>query len=102
VSEVYIHKLKMKRKCQRKHDGIVMLHIPLLTYFYIIGSTGDMSAHTINQLATWMIEHPCIDSEVLEGREDDSGHASGSEILLSRAQVTNSSVFTILFYSKVP
>jgi hypothetical protein len=59
-----------------------------------------MSAHTINQLATWMIEHPCIDSEVLEGREDDPGHASGSEILLSRAQVTNSSVFTT--FSKIP
>lgn len=46
-----------------------------------------MSAHTISQLATWMIEHPCIDSEVLEGRGDDSGHSSGSEIALSRAQV---------------
>jgi hypothetical protein len=59
-----------------------------------------MSAHTINQLATWMIEHPCIDSEVLEGREDDSGHSSGSEILLSRAQVTDSSVLTT--FSKIP
>jgi len=46
-----------------------------------------MSAHTINQLATWMIEHPCIDSEVVEGREDDSGHSSISDILLCRAQV---------------
>ncbi|PSN36069.1 hypothetical protein C0J52_06695 [Blattella germanica] len=53
------------------------------------GSTGDMSAHTINQLATWMIEHPCIDSDVLEGREDDSGRSSGSEILLSRAQTVD-------------
>jgi hypothetical protein len=59
-----------------------------LAFIYLfIGSTGDMSAHTINQLATWMIEHPCIDSEVLEGREDDSEHSSGSEIALSRAQV---------------
>ncbi|XP_021933596.1 probable E3 ubiquitin-protein ligase HERC1 isoform X3 [Zootermopsis nevadensis] len=53
------------------------------------GSTGDMSAHTISQLATWMIEHPCIDSEVLEGRGDDSGHSSGSEIALSRAQTVD-------------
>jgi hypothetical protein len=47
-----------------------------------------------------MIEHPCIDSEVLEGRDDDSGHSSGSEILLSRAQVTDLSVFTT--FSKIP
>jgi hypothetical protein len=47
-----------------------------------------------------MIEHPCIDSEVLEGREDDLGHSSGSEILLSRAQVTDLSVFTT--FSKIP
>jgi len=53
----------------------------------VVGSTGDMSAHTINQLATWMIEHPCIDSEVVEGREDDSGRSSMSDILLCRAQV---------------
>jgi hypothetical protein len=46
-----------------------------------------MSAHTINQLATWMIEHPCIDSEVVEGREEDSGRSSMSDILLCRAQV---------------
>lgn len=31
------------------------------------GSSGEMSAHTINQLATWMIEHPCIDSTPDEG-----------------------------------
>lgn len=31
------------------------------------GSSGEMSAHTINQLATWMIEHPCIDSAPDEG-----------------------------------
>ena len=53
----------------------------------VIGSTGDMSAHTINQLATWMIEHPCIDSVVVQGREDDSGRSSVSDILLCRAQV---------------
>ncbi|XP_069694063.1 probable E3 ubiquitin-protein ligase HERC1 isoform X1 [Periplaneta americana] len=53
------------------------------------GSTGDMSAHTINQLATWMIEHPCIDSEVLEGRDDEAGRSSGSEVLLSRAQTVD-------------
>jgi hypothetical protein len=43
-----------------------------------------------------MIEHPCIDSEVLEGREDDSGHASGPEILIRRAQVPDSSIFTTI------
>lgn len=69
---------------------------------YVVGSTGDMSAHTINQLATWMIEHPCIDSEVLEGREDDSGHSSGSEILLSRAQVTDLAVFTTFYKTPLP
>nr|CAD7438539.1 unnamed protein product [Timema bartmani] len=35
------------------------------------GSTGDMSAHTINQLATWMIEHPCIDLEHPEDADDE-------------------------------
>ncbi|KAJ4431941.1 hypothetical protein ANN_20550 [Periplaneta americana] len=55
----------------------------------MLGSTGDMSAHTINQLATWMIEHPCIDSEVLEGRDDEAGRSSGSEVLLSRAQTVD-------------
>jgi hypothetical protein len=60
------------------------------SFIHVTGSTGDMSAHTINELATWMIEHPCIDSEVLDGREDDSGHSSGSEIPLSRAQVIHS------------
>ncbi|XP_063233987.1 probable E3 ubiquitin-protein ligase HERC1 isoform X2 [Bacillus rossius redtenbacheri] len=38
---------------------------------YATGSTGDMSAHTINQLATWMIEHPCIDAEQQEEESSD-------------------------------
>jgi hypothetical protein len=48
-----------------------------------------------------MIEHPCIDSEALEGREDDTGHSSGSEILLSRAQVTDLLLFTTFFPKKI-
>ncbi|XP_068081364.1 probable E3 ubiquitin-protein ligase HERC1 [Anabrus simplex] len=44
------------------------------------GSNGEMSAHTINRLATWMIDHPCIDSEHSEAAAD------GPDILLSRTQ----------------
>ncbi|KAJ9597344.1 hypothetical protein L9F63_011784, partial [Diploptera punctata] len=55
------------------------------------GSTGDMSATTINTLATWMIEHPCIDSEVLEGRDDDSARTGTSEIMLSCSQTVEMS-----------
>lgn len=32
---------------------------------YILGNTGELAASSINQLATWMIEHPCIDSDII-------------------------------------
>ncbi|KAK7862054.1 hypothetical protein R5R35_011478 [Gryllus longicercus] len=50
------------------------------------GSNGDMSAHTINQLATWMIEHPCIDSDLSESTSEECGLSAGADILLSRPQ----------------
>ena len=58
-----------------------------------------MSATTINQLATWMIEHPCIDSDVLEGRDDDTARTSGPEILLSSTQVCKFNLFKYLYIS---
>ncbi|KAE8748468.1 hypothetical protein FOCC_FOCC004763 [Frankliniella occidentalis] len=44
------------------------------------GSVGDMAALTLNQLATWMIEHPCTDTPTSETDEASSsceGEASG-------------------------
>ncbi|KAG8223096.1 hypothetical protein J437_LFUL002044, partial [Ladona fulva] len=38
---------------------------------YATGCSGEVSAHTINQLATWMIEHPCIVSEGSDAEDEE-------------------------------
>uniref|UniRef100_T1JES7 HECT-type E3 ubiquitin transferase n=1 Tax=Strigamia maritima TaxID=126957 RepID=T1JES7_STRMM len=40
------------------------------------GYTGESSAHTINALATWMIEHPSIDSEPSSDSSSGPDHAA--------------------------
>jgi hypothetical protein len=30
------------------------------------GNNGELTATSLNQLATWMLEHPCIDSDIME------------------------------------
>lgn len=45
----------------------------------LAGSSGDMSARTINQLVMWMIEHPCIDAADPSERTFWAGGSSESE-----------------------
>ncbi|XP_071450243.1 probable E3 ubiquitin-protein ligase HERC1 [Hetaerina americana] len=58
-----------------------------------IGCSREVSAHAINQLATWMVEHPCITTEGSDGEEDDversnvgAASISSSSGLLGRSQ----------------
>ncbi|XP_049838129.1 LOW QUALITY PROTEIN: probable E3 ubiquitin-protein ligase HERC1 [Schistocerca gregaria] len=46
------------------------------------GSSGEMSARTINELATWMIENPCIDSDPGENRSSFNMSPSPYDLLL--------------------
>ena len=45
---------------------IILPYVHSKHFLEISGSTGDLAASTINQLATWMIEHPCIESDIIE------------------------------------
>ena len=45
------------------------------------GRTGDMSTHAVNQLASWMLEHPSIDDVTTisrSGAETSSAGAAGA------------------------
>ncbi|KAJ1527946.1 hypothetical protein ONE63_007879 [Megalurothrips usitatus] len=43
------------------------------------GSSGDMAALTLNQLATWMIEHPCADNVPSETEVDEAAPSGGGD-----------------------
>lgn len=54
--------------------GFTLKHI--LKAIYATKSSGEVSAHTINMLATWMIEHPCIEVETSNRSDEVEGYAS--------------------------
>lgn len=43
--------------------GFTLRHIQKA--IHATGNTGELAASSINQLATWMLEHPCIDSDIM-------------------------------------
>ncbi|XP_046401290.1 probable E3 ubiquitin-protein ligase HERC1 isoform X2 [Ischnura elegans] len=52
-----------------------------------LGCSGDVSVHTINELATWMVEHPCITSEGSDGEEDDVERAAAGATSISTSSL---------------
>ena len=57
--------------------------------FIILGHKGELPTSQINQLVTWMLEHPCIDaSETSERRRShDDTATSGIPVLPLRYSV---------------
>lgn len=69
-------RLKNRRVLKR----LFLVSHPTLTDLRIFtGSAGDMAALTLNQLATWMIEHPCSDLPSSENEGDEAAGVGDGE-----------------------
>ena len=64
-----------------------LLYLYLLTSATLIpqGRTGDMSTHAVNQLASWMLEHPSIDDVTTVSRPGAEPPASTATAAASAA-----------------
>ncbi|KAF5301595.1 hypothetical protein FQR65_LT08900 [Abscondita terminalis] len=69
--------------------GFTLKHV--LTAIHATKSSGELSAHTINMLATWMIDHPCIEDECRSNNTD--GNTSVDSTSAHRLEVNRISRF---------
>ncbi|KAF5282986.1 hypothetical protein FQA39_LY04857 [Lamprigera yunnana] len=71
--------------------GFTLKHI--LNALQAMKSSGVVSAHTINMLALWMIDHPCIEDESRSDVTDASSSIRSTDSTMNRLEVSRISRF---------